>query len=154
MDHQKAHIAAGLLIARKARRFSLADDEPEASVTEAMDFDMMAENVISLVNEEDAAEDDENPERTPQVPPTHLNPPPSAAETVTSATTRIPVYKKIKLADLSNYPSKDSPAADFEYFWQGGRDGLDAEEEALANEANQSAICGGSRCGRHDADVE
>ncbi|KAJ7454143.1 ribonuclease H-like domain-containing protein [Mycena latifolia] len=144
MDRQKAHIAAGLTIARKARHFSLADDDPEVSVTEVMDFDTMAENVISLVNEEDAAEDDEDPESTPQVPPAHPNPPPSAAKTVTSATACIPVYKKIKLADPFNYPSKDSPAADFEYFWQGGRDGVDAEEEALANEANETAPSAGA----------
>jgi hypothetical protein len=59
---------------------------------------------------------------------------------VTSATAHIPAYKKIKLADLFNYPSKDSPAAAFEFFWKGGRDGVDAEEEALANEASEIGV--------------
>ncbi|KAJ7252919.1 ribonuclease H-like domain-containing protein [Mycena rebaudengoi] len=136
MDRQKAHIAAGLTIARKARRFSLADDEPQVSVTEAIDFDTMADNLISLINEDDTNED---LEITPQASSTHPNPPPTAADTVTSATTHIPAYKRIKLADLFNYPSKDSPAAAFEFFWQGGRGGVDAEEEELANEASEAA---------------
>jgi hypothetical protein len=46
-----------------------------------MDFNTMAENLISLVNEDDAAEDDEDLENTSQVPPTRPNPPPTAAET-------------------------------------------------------------------------
>ncbi|KAJ7858864.1 hypothetical protein B0H13DRAFT_2356332 [Mycena leptocephala] len=45
---------------------------------------------------------------------------------------RVPAYKKIKLADLFNYPTVDPPAGEFEFYWQGGQDGLDAEEEALA----------------------
>lgn len=141
MDRQKSHAAAGLVTERKSRRFSLADDEAEeaaANVTDVSDFDDMAAALITLADDE-ANDDEDEQEASPTIPaPTPLPlPQPTATQTV-SGVGRVPAYKKIKLADLFNYPAAGALVSDLEFFWQGGRDGLDAEEEALASETSAS----------------
>ncbi|KAJ7429946.1 ribonuclease H-like domain-containing protein [Mycena latifolia] len=141
MDRQKAHIAAGLVPERKSRRFSLADDEAEeeaaTNAADAADYDVMAAVLINLAQEESNGDDDEEGPPAPAPPPSF--PPPTAAQSVPDGAARVPAYKKIKLADLFNYPAADSPAGLFEFFWQVGRDGLDAEEDALAAATNGDA---------------
>ncbi|KAJ7690886.1 hypothetical protein B0H17DRAFT_1134153 [Mycena rosella] len=134
MDRQKAHIAAGLVHERKSRRFSLDDDETDDATPanpDPSDFEAMSGTLIRLT-EREAEEDDEELDVSAS---TSLPPPPSAAQTVTDTNTRVPAYKKIKLADLFSYPTAGSPAADFEFFWHGGIKDLDAEAEALATAA-------------------
>ncbi|KAJ7438057.1 hypothetical protein FB451DRAFT_1450004 [Mycena latifolia] len=142
MDRQKAHIAAGLIPERKSRRFSLADDEAEeeaaTNAADAADYDVMAAALINLAQEESNGDDDEEgPLASAPLP--SFPPPPTAAQSVPDGlgAARVPAYKKIKLADLFNYPAADSPAGLF--VWQVGRDGLDAEEDALAAATNGDA---------------
>jgi hypothetical protein len=129
MDRQKAHIAAGLVSERKSRCFSLADDE----AADPTNFDAMAAALIDLTQEDRDNEEDDSDQDLPTAP-SILPSQPTATQTVNNAASRVPAYKKIKLVDLFNYPTADAPAAAFEFFWQGGRDGLDAEEEALASD--------------------
>jgi hypothetical protein len=129
MDRQKVHIAAGLVSERKSRRFSLADDE----AADPTNFDAMAAALIDLTQEDGDNEEDDSDQDLPTAP-SILPSQPTASQTVNNAASRVPAYKKIKLVDLFNYPTADAPAAAFEFFWQGGRDGLDAEEEALASD--------------------
>ncbi|KAF8147055.1 hypothetical protein K438DRAFT_1780374 [Mycena galopus ATCC 62051] len=121
MGRQKAHIAAGLVLESKFRRFSFADDEREDSASGAApdpsDFDAMAEALIRLANDED-----DTPPAPLSAPPVVAPPLPTplASTTVPDARGRIPGFKKIKLATL------------FIYLPLGGVNGVDAEEEALA----------------------
>ncbi|KAF7333128.1 hypothetical protein MVEN_02378300 [Mycena venus] len=143
MDRQKAHIAAGLVPERKSRRFSLADDEREHSAgadLDPSDFDAMADELIRLANDEGDDEDDAPP--APASAPPVAAPPPStplASTMVPNARGRIPAYKKIKLAKLFTYPSPGQPATEFEFFWQGEVDGVEAEEDALAEARGNEA---------------
>ncbi|KAF7371828.1 hypothetical protein MVEN_00039600 [Mycena venus] len=144
MDRQKAHIAAGLVPERKSRRFSLADDEREDSAAGAAldpsDFDAMANELIRLANDEGDDEDDAPP-APPPAPSVAVPPPPTplASTTVPNARGRIPAYKKIKLAKLFTYPPPGQLATEFEFFWQGGVDGVEAEEDALAEARGNEA---------------
>ncbi|KAJ7135463.1 ribonuclease H-like domain-containing protein [Mycena crocata] len=146
LEPQKVHDATTVRMDRQKlmqQLDCLADDEAAATVSPNVtaevpaDFNNMAELLINLANEEDSDDDDDQID-IPNAPiPIPLVP--TAAETVTSATARIPAYKKITLANLFKYPSKESPAGEFEFFWQGGRDSLDTEEEALGGEKNSDA---------------
>ncbi|KAJ7809917.1 ribonuclease H-like domain-containing protein [Mycena leptocephala] len=91
------------------------------------------EPLIDLTQEDRDNEEDNSDQDLPSTP-SILSSQPTATQTVNNAASRVPAYKKIKLVDLFNYPTADAPAAAFEFFWQGGRDGLDAEEEALAGD--------------------
>ncbi|KAJ7775980.1 ribonuclease H-like domain-containing protein [Mycena maculata] len=143
MDRQKAHGAAGLVKERKSRRFSLADDneteDTPADGLDAADFDAMAHTLIGLAQNEVSDDDDEQSDQPTLTSPAPPPPTPTAADTV-SANGHVPAYKKIKLADLFRYPSPGSPAEEFEFFWQGGRDGLDVEEEGMANPIGEDAL--------------
>jgi hypothetical protein len=141
MERQKAHIAAGLVPERKARRFSLADDEQPATAAEEdesdpTDFDQMADTLIGLANTSD--NDDDDDEEFPPTPAFAAVPlRPAASGNVPNASGRIPAYKKIKLAKLFNYPTAGSPAHELEFFWQGGRDAVEEEEEEMAAAASE-----------------
>ncbi|KAF8146096.1 ribonuclease H-like domain-containing protein [Mycena galopus ATCC 62051] len=102
IDRQKADIA-------KARRFSVADDEPGES-------GKVANTLISLANADNEDESDDDDQAAPTVIPAR----PAATGAVPNASGRIPSYKKIKLAVLFNYPPPSSPALEMEFFWQGG----------------------------------
>lgn len=120
MDRQKAHIAAGLVPEHNSRHFSIADDETEEAAAAAnadpSDFDVMTEVLINLALEE-PSEDEEPPVDPPQSqPPPQM---PSASQTVNDAAGHVPAYKKIKLADLFNYPTPRFPSRQLRVFLAG-----------------------------------
>ncbi|KAJ7747421.1 ribonuclease H-like domain-containing protein [Mycena maculata] len=117
MDRQKAHVAAGLVQPRKARRFSLADDDAgdggDENTVDPSDFDTMADALIGLTQNEPNEDDDDEPDLPPITPLLAS----SASQTITDpGSARVPAYKKIKLANMFNYPTAESPAPDFEFF--------------------------------------
>ncbi|KAJ7495202.1 ribonuclease H-like domain-containing protein [Mycena latifolia] len=155
MDCQESHRAAGLVPDRRPRHFSLVADQEEIAAMDAdasnislptdstratdsdtVDFTMIASALINLVEQEDAedAVATVNAPVATAAPP----PPPSASDSVTTPATSIPAYKEIKLADLFSYPAAGASAADLEFFWKGGINGLDEEEETLAAEVESA----------------
>lgn len=141
-DLQKRHIALGLISPRKQRHFSLADDaedsrEENADESEAgavigdrrnLDFNTLAEELINLAENEDTTDEDSEP---PAATATSAAPVLLASAIVIDPRMRIPAYKKIRLEHLFLYPPGGSPADELEFFWKGGRDSLDEEEETL-----------------------
>ncbi|KAJ7622690.1 hypothetical protein B0H17DRAFT_1151614 [Mycena rosella] len=155
MDCQDSHRAAGLVPDRRPRNFSLAEDQDELaamdtdisgsavsptsesntdSVEADMDFSVMSAMLVDLAAREDADEAAET-RISETVATAAPPPPPSASASVTNPALRIPACKKLKLVDLFLYPAPGTPAAELEFFWKDGINGLDQEEESLAADA-------------------
>ncbi|KAJ6475171.1 ribonuclease H-like domain-containing protein [Mycena vulgaris] len=156
MVRKESHRAAGVLPQRRPRHFSLADDQvkiaamdadsaspaqvgggsvgPSATDENEMDFGVVADLLINLA----AGEDAEN-EAAAAAPSIATIPPRTSAFASTiDPVLRLPPYKKIKLADLFEYPAPGTPADELEFFWKGGVNGLDEEESSHQEEVEGS----------------
>ncbi|KAF7326313.1 DUF659 family protein [Mycena kentingensis (nom. inval.)] len=105
-------------------------------------FTSSAEVLIALVEEEAAVplpdaesapdDDDDLPEPTlanaAQSRPLH-----TASQRITAnvSTRKLPKFKKIKMANLFNYPTPGTKNADLEYYWNAGRVALDIDDAEL-----------------------
>jgi hypothetical protein len=151
MDCKESHRAAGLVPQRKARHFSLADDQaamaamdadsasaaqdgasisPSATDANDLDFGLVTDLLINLA----ASEEADNAAAAASTP----SPPISASTSMIDPVLRLPLYKKIKLADLFEYPVAGTPAEELEFFWRGGVNGLDEEESSHEEEMEGS----------------